>query len=172
MKITRYSWMLGLALLLGMAPLYAAQDALPVEKEVDQFFDRYINTYNRRFGKPERDAAFKAEIVEHLNVPLLQAPPNRAPMMVESAERVGRNFAAFVSQLEKKGVERLQWQEKHLKVLSPTQVLASNVGHGVDADGNVLYETVSIYLVYKIDGDWKIISLSPYQVDNKIARFN
>jgi hypothetical protein len=93
-------------------------------------------------------------------------------MMVESAEQVGRNFAGFVAKLEQKGVERLQWQDKQLKVLSPTQVLASNVGRGVDADGKVLYETVSIYLVYKIDGRWKIISLNPYQVDNRIAQFN
>lgn len=165
-------WILGLAFLMGIAPLCGARENPPVEAQVDQFFDQYISTYNRRFGNPGADAAFRAEILEHLNVPLLQAPPNRSPMMVESADRVARNFAGFVAQLEQKGVERLQWQEKQLRVLSPTQVLASNVGHGVDADGNILYETVSIYLVYKIEGRWKIISLSPYQMENKIARFN
>ena len=169
MKTISSQWIIGLALMLGMAPLCSARDAIPVEAQVDQFFDQYISTYNRRFGNPGGEAAFRAEIVEYLNIPLLQAPPNRSPMMVESAERVGRNFAGFVAQLEQKGVERLQWQEKRLKVLSPTQVLASNVGHGVDADGNTVYETVSIYLVYKIEGRWKIISLSPYQVQNKVA---
>lgn len=163
---------LGFTLLLIVAPLYGAEEAEPVAAQVDRFFDQYISTYNRRFGNPGGEAAFRAEIVEHLNIPLLQAPPNRSPMMVESAEQVGRNFAGFVAQLEQKGVERLQWQDKQLKVLSPTQVLASNVGHGVDGDGKVLYETVSIYLVYKINGRWKIISLSPYQVDNRIAQFN
>lgn len=167
-----YQWMVGLVLLVGFAPLGSAGDDLPVAAQVDRFFDAYIGTYNRRFGNPDRDAAFRTEILEHLNVPLLQAPPNRSPIMVESADRVARNFASFVAQLEQKGVVRLQWQDKQLKVLSPTQVLASNVGHGVDAQGNLLYETVSIYLVYKIEGRWKIISFSPYQVDNAIARFN
>lgn len=161
--------LVGLVLSLGMASLGAAQDSSAVVAEVDAFFDRYIATYNRRFGYPARDAVFREEIVEYLNTPLLQAPPNRTPWMVDSAEQVGRNFAGFVSQLESKGVARLQWREKQLNVLSPTQVLASNVGEGVDADGNVIYETVSIYLVYNIEGRWKIISFSPYAMENRLS---
>lgn len=155
--------------LMGLGAACAAQDPVAVQAEVDQFFDRYIATYNRRFGKPEADTAFQKEIAEYLNAPLLQAPPNRPPRVTESAEVAGRNFAGFVSLLESKGVERLQWHEKQLWVLSPTQVLASNVGHGVNADGEIVYETVSIYLVYKIDERWKIISLSPYEIDHKIT---
>ncbi len=147
----------------------AAQDSRPVEAEVAQFFDKYIETYNRRFGKPEADAVFQREIAQYLNAPLMQAPPNRSPRVVESAEVAGRNFAGFVAQLESKGVQRLQWHEKQLWVLSPTQVLASNVGHGVNAEGDIVYETVSIYLVYKVEGAWKIVSLSPYQMENKIS---
>ncbi len=169
MKTLLFPMLLGISLLLGPAHLSAAQDTLRVEAEVDQFFDQYIATYNRRFDNPQADALFQTEIVEHLYTPLLQAPPARPPRVLESAEAVGRNFAGFVAMLERKGVQRLQWQQKQLRVLSSTQVLANNAARGIDAAGNVVYETVSIYLVYKIEDRWKIISFSPYGIENRIA---
>ncbi len=159
----------GICLLVGAVPLCMAEETVPVEAQVDQFFDQYIATYNRRFGQPERDAAFQTEIVEHIHTPLLQAPPTGTPRVLESAEAVGRNFAGFVTMLERKGVQQLQWQDKQIRVLSPTQALANNVGQGIDANGKVVYETVSIYLVYKIEGSWQIISFSPYGIQNRIS---
>ncbi len=169
MKTMLLPILLGVSLVFGPLQLCAAQEPAGVEAEVDQFFDRYISTYNRRFGKPQTDAVFRQEIVEHLYTPLLQAPPTRSPRVIDSAEEVGRNFAGFVTMLERKGVQQLQWQEKQIRVLSPTQVLANNAARGINAAGKVVYETVSIYLVYKVEGRWKIISFSPYGIENRIT---
>ena len=60
------------------------------------------------------------------------------------------------------------WATANLKAiaLSPSKAVANNVGHGIDADGQVVYETASVYLVYRSDASWVIQTLNPYLLEN------
>ncbi|WP_152025259.1 hypothetical protein [Congregibacter litoralis] len=77
-----------------------------------------------------------------------------------------KNFEAFVNMLDSKKVMRLEWQRVQLQILTPNKILANNVGHGLNAAGEVVYETVSLYLLVRDEGDWKIALFSPYDVKN------
>ncbi|GAB4200303.1 MAG: hypothetical protein Tsb002_36390 [Wenzhouxiangellaceae bacterium] len=158
---------LGFILSASLMRVGSAQQSLAFEEEVRQFFEQYLAVYNRRFDHPQDDTAFKEDMAGFLHGPLLQLPPTSPPRLMESAELAASNFAGFVALLEQKGVRRLYWHEMQLQVLTPTKVLANNIGHGVDAEGNVVYETISVYLLYKSEAGWRIVVFSPYQMANK-----
>ena len=133
------------------------------------FFDDYLSVYNRRFGHPERSAQFRKELGDLVRMPLLQVPPAGAPFAPESVEALGAGFERFVTMLEQRGVARLRWQQVQLNRLSENKVLANNVGHGVNEDGEVVYETVSLYLLYRDESGWRISLFNPYSLENRLS---
>ena len=139
-----------------------------IEREVNAFFDEYLGVYNRRFGRSDRSAAFRKELGELVHTPLMQSPPMGPPMVPESMEAFTRGFEGFVSMLEEKEVRRLVWQQQEFQVLTPRKVLANNIGIGLTSDGQVAYETVSLYLLYRTEAGWKIAMFSPYDPDNPL----
>ena len=143
-------------------------DSRLAEWEASAFFNDYLDVYNRRFGHPERSEQFRSEISTLVNFPVMQSPPTGLPFVTESKEDFGRNFEGFLIGLEKKGVSQLVWKKTSFHALSPNKVLANNIGHGVDDDGNILYETVSLYLLVKGDDGWRISLFSPYLLDNDL----
>lgn len=86
--------------------------------------------------------------------------------MSESSASYARNLEAFVGLLEAKGVTRLEYQYTEIQVLTPNKVLANNLGRGFSESGDVLYETISIYFLYKNDDRWQIAMLNAYEVGN------
>lgn len=158
-----------LVLLFFLESAIAAQSVTDDEHSLRTFFAEYLDIYNRRFGHPDRSAQFRSELQSVVLLPLMQAPPSSAPRVVETADVLGRNFEGFVTQLEKKGVAELRWNSVELQMLSENKAIANNIGHGVDADGNVVYETVSVYLLYRQDGKWRIFLFSPYALDKRIS---
>ena len=46
--------------------------------------------------------------------------------------------------------------------------VANNIGRGVNADGETVYETVSLYLLHRDDEGWRISLFSPYSVGNTL----
>ncbi len=143
-------------------------DTLRIEQEAAAFFDNYLDVYNRRLGHPERSEQFRSEISAVVHLPVMQSPPTSLPFVTESADDFGRNFEAFLTGLEKKGVTRLIWDKTSFHLLSPRKLLANNIGHGIDENGNVLYETISLYLLVRDDNDWRISLFSPYLIENEL----
>jgi len=139
-----------------------------IEQQAAEFFDDYLAVYNRRFGHPNRSAQFRLEIGEIAHMPLLLAPPGGQPQVPESRESVARNFERFLSDLESKGVTKLQWQQVSVHVLTPNRVLANNIGQGVNDAGEILYETISIYLLVRNGNKWQIAMFSPYDLDKAV----
>jgi hypothetical protein len=153
--------------LLAALPTSAAQDAADVEGEVRDMLERYLAVYNRRFSDAASETEFKSDIVGFLRMPLVMFPPTGAPSVIASPDEAARNFAGFTSMLKSKGVIQLRWHDRQLQVLTPTKVLVNNLGHGVDEEGNLVYETVSVYLLFKSSAGWQIQTLSPYFVENR-----
>ncbi len=152
----------------AMAQASQHDENTAIESELEQFFDDYLAVYNRRFNNPEGSDIFRQQITALVHDPLLLSPPASKPQAPESMAVFARSFEAFVTQLEQRGVQRLQWHNTQLRVLTPNKVLANNIGHGIDKDGNVAYETISLYLVYRTDDGWKIAMFSPYSLDNAL----
>ncbi len=136
--------------------------------EVSNFMDEYLGVYNRRFGYPERSAQFREELGRLVTMPFLQSPPTTKPRVPETRAEFTKNFEGFLNMLEDKGVVRLVWAQKEFKVLTPNKVLVNNIGQGLSADNKVVYETVSLYLLYREDQGWRIAMFSPYSVENLI----
>ncbi|WOJ97391.1 hypothetical protein R0137_02180 [Congregibacter brevis] len=141
-------------------------DREDIEREASDFFDAYLAVYNKRFGHPERSAQFRQELSDLVQMPLLISPPMSAPQTAPSKEAFAKNFEGFVKMLEGKSVTRLEWQETQFHVLTDNKVLANNVGFGYTDTGEIAYETVSLYLIYRHDDSWKIAMFSPYDVDS------
>jgi len=139
-----------------------------IEREAANFFENYLAVYNRRFGHPERSAQFRKELGNLVQMPLLISPPMNAPQTPPSKDVFTENFEGFVKMLEGKNVTRLEWQQLQLHVLTPNKVLANNIGYGYTETGEVAYETVSLYLIYRHDDSWKIAMFSPYDVKNNL----
>lgn len=138
-----------------------------IKAEVRAFFDAYLDTYNQRFGHPEKAPAFINTLRTLIHTPFLMAPPNSPPFQPKDKEQLTRAFDGFVSSLEQKGAMKLMWKKVSLKVLSPHKVLANNVGYAIDADGHEVYKTVSVYLVVKVNDEWKITVFSPYELSRE-----
>lgn len=143
-------------------------DREQIEREASAFFDDYLAVYNNRFGHPERSAQFRQELGDLVQMPLLISPPINAPQTPPSKEAFTKNFEGFVKMLEGKKVTRLEWKQKQLHVLTPNKVLANNIGYGYTDAGEVAYETISLYLIYRHDDAWKIAMFSPYNVENNL----
>jgi len=152
---------------LGMA----AGESDSIEQQASQFMDEYLAVYNRRLNRPEHSDLFRSELAALVHTPLLLSPPTGTPQVPSSADHLARNFEAFVTQLEGKDVVRLEWQQTQFRVLTPNKVLANNIGHGVTANGDVAYETISLYLLHRPSPDesWKIAMFSPYSLSHKLS---
>jgi len=137
-----------------------------LELEAKGFMDRYLAVYNRRFGHPERSEQFRRELGELVLTPLMVAPPMTKPRVPISLGAFTENFEGFVKMLESRGVTRLKWQRTQLQILTENKILANNVGHGLNAAGETVYETVSLYLLFRDEGSWKIALFSPYDTEN------
>lgn len=159
------------SLLLAMSTFVSASenDSQAIEREAAAFLDNYLSVYNRRFGHPERSAQFRRELGELVHMPFLQAPPTGKPLVPESLEAFTASFEGFVSMLEQKNVDRLEWQQVQLHVLTPNKVLANNIGRGLTVNGEVAYETISLYLLYRGEDGWKIAMFSPYYINNALS---
>jgi hypothetical protein len=136
-----------------------------LELEAAGFMDRYLAVYNRRLGHPDRSEQFRRELGDMVLMPLLVAPPRSRPRVPTSLNAFTTNFEGFVEILESRQVSRLEWQQVHLRVLSSNKILADNVGRGLNAAGETVYETASHYLLFRDDGAWKIALFSPYEVE-------
>ncbi len=137
--------------------------------ELRAFFDDYIAVYNRRFGQPQQGEQFRVEIGSLVQMPVLQSPPKGAPFAPESAAALGANFERFVTMLEARGVTRLEWLQVDVHPLTDNKALANNVGRGVNAQGETVYETVSLYLLHRDDDQgWRIAVFSPYDVSKTL----
>lgn len=142
-------------------------DDAAVEREVTDFFTEYLQSYNRYFADPENDPELRV-ITEHFQMPLMQAPPVGQPFVPESREQFAAGLKGFINNLSDKGVESLQYKEVQIHILTPTKVVASNIGHGIGQDGDVVYETVSLYLLHRSKVGWKIALISPYAIERAL----
>ncbi|MEM7280876.1 MAG: hypothetical protein AAF438_04545 [Pseudomonadota bacterium] len=157
-------------LLVMCSPLSANDDGnRSTEHEVSKFMNNYLGVYNRRFGHPDRSQQFRNELGKLVVMPFLMAPPMGKPQVPESLDVFTANFESFVTMLEGKQVVRLEWAQEEYKVLTPNKVLANNIGQGLTEDGEVAYETVSLYLLYREQDGWRIAMFSPYLVENTLS---
>jgi len=153
----------------GGAQQISQQPASVASHEVRAFFDAYLDTYNQRFGHPEQRAEFIASLSALLHEPFIMSPVNNPPFLLPTTADLTRGFDGFVQQLEAKGAVRLSWQEVNLTPLSEHKFLANNVGVATNSQGEVVYKTLSLYLVVRVDDQWKIALFSPYEMDRKIS---
>ncbi len=156
-------------LCIGTTSSTAAIESEALEENIREMFESYINVYNRRFQSRTGDAEFREEIVQYLHTPLVMFPATSPPQVVETSAKAAANFAGFTNMLISKGVKNLEWQDLQIRVLSPNKAIANNVGHGTDAEGRLVYETVSVYLVLKSDAGWVIQTLNPYLIDQRFS---
>lgn len=140
-----------------------------LKAQAGKFFQTYINTYNKRFGHPEKANDFIDELSQLINQPFIMSPPQGKPFYPQDPELMKRAFNGFVQNLENKGATKLVWKEISFHVLTQNKMLANNVGHAVDENGNVVYETVSVYLINRVNNQWKISLFSPYTMSNKLS---
>ncbi|MCX7553650.1 hypothetical protein OS175_07150 [Marinicella sp. S1101] len=138
-----------------------------IKAAVEVFFEAYLDTYNQRFGHPEKAPAFIASMSALIHQPFLMTPPNTPPFQPKDKAQMTRVFDGFVSMLEQKGAIKLKWKNVSLKVLSQHKVLANNVGYAIDAEGKEVYKTASVYLLVQVDGQWQIALFSPYELSRE-----
>lgn len=138
-----------------------------IKAEVVAFFDVYLDTYNQRFGHPDKASKFIDSLSSLIHTPFLMSPPNTLPFYPKNSDQMTSVFDGFVRSLEAKKAVKLKWGKVSLKVLSPNKVLANNAGFAIDSKGNKVYETTSIYLVVQVDGHWKIALFSPYELSRE-----
>ena len=131
-------------------------------EEARVFFDHYLEAYNQRFGKPAQTAAFIESLSTLIHDPFIMLPVNNPPFLLPTRADLTRGFDGFVQQLEAKGAVKLTWQEVNLMPLSEHKILANNVGVATNSQGEVVYETLSLYVLVRVDGAWKIAVFSPY----------
>ncbi len=139
-----------------------------INTEVRQFFDNYLNTYNQRFGQPDKTESFISSISALIHEPFLMSPPASAPFQPQGQNQLTQVFDGFVQNLEKKGAVKLSWQSVNLQVMTANKVLANNIGIATNKKGEVVYETISIYLLVRDEGNWKIALFSPYELERKV----
>lgn len=175
MKIQKIKMTLQIALwigLLGFSHLHAAtqekQSDEAIKAEVSVFFGAYLDTYNQRFGYPERAKTFIESLSQLIHTPFVMAPPNGKVFYPDSPELLTRSFDGFVQQLEKKGVVKLVWETESYVVLTDKKVLVNNKGLGLNGNGETVYETQSIYLAVKSEKGWKIALFNPYDIDRNL----
>ena len=137
--------------------------------EARVFFDRYLETYNQRFGKPQQTAAFIGALKELIHDPFIMSPVNNPPFQLPTTADLTRGFDGFVRQLEAKGAVKLSWQEVNLTPLSDNKILANNAAVATNTEGEVVYETLSLYLLVRVNGAWKIALFSPYDPNHKVS---
>ena len=138
-------------------------------KEVRVFFEAYLDTYNQRFGHPEKTAGFISSLSALIHDPFIMSPVNNPPFLLPTTADLTRGFDGFVKQLEAKGAVQLSWREVSLTQLSDHKMLANNTAVATNSDGDVVYETQSLYLLVRVDGHWNIALFSPYEPDRKIS---
>ena len=152
----------------GGAQQNSQQPASVASHEVRVFFDAYLDTYNQRFGHPDKTAEFITSLSSLIHDPFIMSPVNNPPFLLPTTADLTRGFDGFVQQLEAKGAVRLSWQEVNLTPLSEHKFLANNVGVATNSQGEVVYKTLSLYLVVRVDDQWKIALFSPYEPSNKL----
>ncbi len=143
----------------------------PSENQATEFFEHYLDLYNQRFGHPEHSEMFRSEMAKLMYEPLLQVPPKGDPIVHNSRDVFVKNLEGFVTQLEKLGVVRLRYDQMQLHMLTPNKLIANNIGHGLNEAGEVVYKTISIYLLYRVDNEWQLTLLHGYDID-KALNFN
>ncbi len=161
-------FLISFILVLSTANFAGSESKVANISQARAFFDDYLSVYNRRFGNPKGSEQFREELIALVHDSLMLSPPNSAPQVLSDMELFAKSFEGFVTSLEKKGAVRLQWKNVELRELTPNKILANNIGHGVNAEGEIVYETISIYLLYKVEGQWKIALFSPYLPENAI----
>ena len=149
---------------------YAVAESSP-ESQATEFFEHYLDLYNQRFGHPERSDMFRSEMAKLMYEPLLQVPPKGKPIVHDSRDVFVRNLEAFVVQLEKLGVVELKYEQMQLHSLTENKLIANNIGYGFNEAGDIVYKTISIYLLYFTDNQWRLTLLHGYDT-NKALSFN
>lgn len=141
-----------------------------IKQQARDFFHDYINSYNRRFKHPAKKEAFINDLSALVNMPFMMSPSNSTtlPRIFNTLDEFSPFFERFVQNLESKGAVSLQWQEINLHVLSENRILANNVGLALNAEGEKVYETISLYLIQRINNQWKIVLFSPYDFANRL----
>ncbi|MEM7277166.1 MAG: hypothetical protein AAF385_03485 [Pseudomonadota bacterium] len=147
---------------------YAKAEPSP-QDQATEFFEHYLDLYNQRFGHPENSEMFRSEMAKLMYEPLLQVPPKGSPIVHNSRDAFVKNLEAFVTQLEKLGVVRLRYDQMQLHMLTPNKLIANNIGHGLNEAGEVVYKTISIYLLYRADERWQLTLLHAYDMDKEIS---
>lgn len=155
-------------LLLSSTCLNDAVAEASAEVQATEFFEQYIGLYNQRFGHPERSDMFREEMARLMFEPLLQVPPKGAPRVHESRQAFVKNLEGFVSQLEKLGVVELKYDQIQLHRLTANKLIANNIGHGLNENGDVVYKTISLYLLFRADEQWQLSVLHGYDVDKAL----
>ncbi len=140
-----------------------------IKSEVKQFFDTYLKTYNQRFGRPDRTESFINSLSNLVHQPFIMSPPTGAPFQPKDQAAFTQVFNGFVQQLEKKGAVKLTWKSVDFEILSPNKVLANNIGIATNVKGDVIYETISVYLLYRSEDGWKIVLFSPYELERSVV---
>lgn len=158
-------------LLLSMVCTIAAASPNTNDSLEDQaldFFEQYIGLYNHRLGHPERSDWFQTEMAKLIHAPILNVPLNGAPRATATSSEYASNLDTFIAQLESRGVSRLQYLNIQVHALTPNKVIANNLAHGFNNAGDVLFETISIYLLYQNGEQWQIAMLNAYDVANAL----
>lgn len=175
MKTQKYKITLQLTLwlaLLSFTQLHAAtqekQSDETIKAEVSVFFDAYLDTYNQRFGYPEKAEVFVESLSKLIHTPFVMAPPSGQVFYPNTPDLLTRSFDGFVQQLEKKGVAQLVWASESYTVLTNQKVLVNNKALGLDEKGNTVYKTQSIYLAVKSEKGWQIALFNPYDIDRNL----
>ena len=163
------AWLTGILLVMSLLPAaVSGSEQMQLEMEASKFMDDYLAVYNRRFGRPQRSQQFREELGNLVTMPFIQSPPTSKPRVPATREEFTKNFEGFVTMLEGRGVVRLVWAKKELRVLSSKKVLVNNIGHGLTADNEIAYQTISLYLLYREDDVWRIAMFSPYDLENQL----
>ena len=161
-------------LLISNLGVEARQNTQPVpwsvtSEQVNLFFDAYLDTYNQRFGHPDKTAEFITSLSSLIHDPFIMSPVNNPPFLLPTTADLTRGFDGFVQQLEAKGAVKLSWRQVNLTALSANKVLANNAAVATNAVGEVVYETQSLYLLVRVDDQWKIALFSPYELGRDIT---
>ncbi len=169
MKTSHY--LAGLVALIVCATAAADSEnvsSLQLQREAAEFFDAYLSVYNRRFGRPELSERFREELSDLVHFPVMQSPAMGTPRVPDSMDSFTQGFEGFVKMLERKNVHRLAWKAQEFHQLSDNKVLANNVGVGYSVEDEPVYQTASLYLLYRTEDGWKITLFSPYDVDRPL----
>ena len=155
--------LLCIALMLLKANSPFAGEMTSVKTEADAFLNSYLLHLNSYLSGQNMQAVEQKTALD-VRTPSLVIQASGTLVNYDSKQQVVEGFTAFLDQIKNRGVWKIEWQDKDIKVLNPYAAVAHNTAVLLSDRGEVIREITSTYVLHKkADNSWSIAVRIPHQ---------